>query len=306
MPDSPSDETRPPIPGAPAESPAEIPPRGWWRIVVRGWREASADQLPLLSAGVAFFGFLALFPALIALTLVYGLIADPATIAGQLDALGQSLPQEARVLLEDQLRQLTSAPTQGLGWGLALSLAIALWSASGGIGNLVTAINVAYDEERNRGPVAEKLLSLGLTVAAVVFMVVMVSLVAALPIVLEWVGLTGGWRWLAEILRWLLLAVLMMLALAVLYRVAPNRSAPGFRWASVGAAVATLLWLAGSAAFSLYVTWFGNYARTYGALAGVVVTLLWLWLTSYAVLLGAEINAEAEKQAVRPRPQRRS
>jgi membrane protein len=202
-------------------------------------------------------------------------------------------------LLEDQLGQLASAPAQGLGWGLALSLVIALWSASGGVGNLVTAINIAYDEERRRGVVAEKLLALGLTVGAVVFMVVMLAMVAALPIVLEWVGLTGGWRWLAEIVRWLLLAVLVMLAFAVLYRVAPDRNASKFRWVSVGAVVATVLLLIGSAGFSLYVTWFGNYARTYGALAGVVVMLLWLWLTSYAVLLGAEINAEAEEQTAK-------
>ena len=287
------------MPGATADSPAEIPPRGWWQIARRGWQEAAADQLPLLSAGVAFFGFLALFPALIALTLVFGLVADPATITEQLDALGDALPQEARALLADQLDQLVSAPAQGLGWGLALSLVIALWSASGGVGNLMTAINIAYDEERRRGFVAEKLLALGLTIGVVVFMVVMVTMVAALPIVLEWAGLSGGWRWLAETLRWLLLAALMMLGLAVLYRVAPDRNPPKFRWVSVGAAVATVLWLIGSAGFSLYVTWFGNYARTYGALAGVVVMLLWLWLTSYVVLLGAEINAEAEGQTVR-------
>ncbi|MCW5954294.1 MAG: YihY/virulence factor BrkB family protein, partial [Propionibacteriaceae bacterium] len=271
------------VPGGGADSPAEIPPRGWWQIALRGWREAAADQLPLLSAGVAFFGFLALFPALIALTLIYGLVADPATIADQLAAIAASLPEEARVLLEEQLRQLASAPAQGLGWGLAVSLVVALWSASGGVGNLVTAINIAYDEERKRGFVAEKLVALALTVGAVVFMTVMMAMVAAVPVALEWVGLTGGWRWLAEIVRWLLIAALVMVALAVLYRVAPDRRAPKFRWVSVGAAIATLLWLLASVGFSLYVTWFGNYARTYGALAGVVVMLLWLWITSYAV-----------------------
>lgn len=277
----------------------EIPPRGWRQILLRGWREASADQLPLLSAGVAFFGFLAIFPALIALTLVYGLVADPATIAQQLDAFSGSLPPEARALLEDQLRQLASAPAQGLGWGLALSLVIALWSASGGIGNLVTAINIAYDEERGRGVVAEKLIALALTLAAVVFMIAMMAMVTGVPLVLEWLGLTGGWRWLAEAGRWLLVALLVMSALAVLYRVAPDRRAPKFRWVSVGAVAATLVWLAVSAGFSFYVSWFGSYARTYGALAGVVVLLLWLWLTSYAVLLGAEINAEAEVQTIK-------
>lgn len=292
----PRDRSRP-VPVVPADSPTELPPRGWRQIVVRGWKESSADQVPLLAAGVAFFGFLALFPALIALTLVYGLIADPATISGQLGNLTSSLPAEARTLLETQLRQLASAPAQGLGWGLALSLVVALWSASGGVGNLVTAINIAYDEQRTRGFVKEKLVALGLTVGAVVFMVVLMALVAGVPVVLEVVGLGGGWRWLAEAVRWVLVAVLVMGALAVLYRVAPDRDAPTFRWASAGAVVATVLWLLASVGFSLYVTLFGNYAKTYGALAGVIVLLLWLWITSYAVLLGAEINAEAERAA---------
>jgi membrane protein len=255
--------------------------------------------VPLLAAGVAFFGFLALFPALIALTLVYGLVADPATISGQLGNLTSSLPAEARTLLENQLQQLASAPAQGLGWGLALSLVIALLSASGGVGNLVTAINIAYDEQRKRGFVKEKLVALGLTVGAIVFMVVLMVLVAVVPVAFEVIGLGGGWRWVAEALRWVLVAVLVMGALAVLYRVAPDRDAPKFRWVSVGAVVATVLWLLASVGFSLYVTLFGNYAKTYGALAGVIVMLLWLWITSYAVLLGAEINAEAEEQTVK-------
>jgi len=291
-----STESRPSVPGAGADKPTEIPPKGWWQITQRGWKEASTDQIPLLAAGVAFFGFLALFPAMIAFTLVWGLVADPATIAAQTSAITAALPPEAAALLVGQLEQLASAPTQTLGWGLVLTLGLALWSASGGVGNLVTAINIAYDEERKRGFVKEKLLSLGLTVATVIFMAVMVALVAGVPAVAEFIGLSGGWRWLAEAVRWVLIAVLLMAALAVLYRVAPDRDSPKFRWVSVGAAVATVLWLLASVGFSLYVSMFGNYAKTYGAMAGVAILLLWLWITSYAILLGAEINAEAEEQ----------
>jgi membrane protein len=285
-------------PGAHADSPAQIPPRGWFEVAKRGWAEASADQVPLLAAGVAFFGFLALFPALIAFTLIWGLVADPAQIAGQTAGLLDSLPPDARSLLEGQLQQLASAPAQTLGWGLVLTLAVALWSASGGVGNMVTAINIAYDEDRKRGFVKDKLIALALTVGAVVFMAVMVALIAGVPVLFDLIGLGGGLRWVGEISRWLLLALLVMVALAVLYRVAPDREAPKFRWVSVGAVVATVLWLAASAGFSLYVSLFGNYAKTYGALAGVVVLLLWLWITSYAILLGAEINAEAEEQTI--------
>jgi membrane protein len=286
-------------PGAQASAPTEIPPRGWRQIAVRGWKEASADQIPLLGAGVAFFGFLALFPALIALSLVYGLVADPATISDQLSSLLAALPPDARALIEDQLRELAAAPPQGLGWGLALTLLVSLWSASGGVGNLVTAVNIAYDEERKRGFVKDKLVALGLTLGAIVFMLLMIVLVAGLPAALAIVGIDGPWRWVVEVVRWVLVAVLVMGALAVLYRVAPDREPPKFRWVSIGAAVATVLWLLASVGLSLYVTFFGNYAKTYGALAGVVVLMLWLWITSYAVLLGAEINAESEEQTAR-------
>lgn len=299
MPNSPTTQSASSAPGAQAGAPTEIPPRGWREIAVRGWKEASADQVPLLGAGVAFFGFLALFPALIALSLVYGLVADPATISDQIASLTAALPAEARVLIEDQLRQLTSSPRQGLGWGLALTIVISIWSASGGVSNLVTAINIAYDERPKRGFVKSKLVALGLTAGAIVFMIVMIALVAGLPAVLAAIGLEGGWRWLVEVVRWVLVAVLVMGALGILYRVAPDREPPKFRWVSVGAAVATVLWLVASVGLSLYVTLFANYAKTYGALAGVVVLLMWLWVTSYAVLLGAEINAESEEQTAR-------
>jgi len=287
------------VPGEQASTPTQIPAKGWWQVVKRGWKEASEDQVPLLGAGVAFFGFLALFPALAAFTLIYGLVADPATISAQTQTLTASLPPEARTLLVGQLDQLASVPQQSLGWGLVLAIVLALWSASGGVGNLITAVNIAYDEEKKRGFVKDKLLALGVTVGAVIFMALIVALMAGVPVVLGFLDVNGPLRWVIEVVRWLLLAALVMVALAVLYRVAPDRDAPKFRWVSAGAATATVLWLVASAAFSLYVTFFGNYAKTYGALAGVVLLMLWLWLTSYAILLGAEINAESEEQTVK-------
>lgn len=286
-------------PGAQADKPTEIPARGWLQVVKRGWREASDDQVPLLGAGVAFFGFLSLFPTLAAFTLIYGLVADPATISAQTQSLTASLPPEAAALLVGQLDQLASAPQQSLGWGLVLAIVLALWSASGGVGNLITAINTAYDEDKKRGFVKEKLLALGVTVGAVIFMALVVALVAGVPVVLGFLDVRGPLRWVVEVVRWVLLAGLVIVALAVLYRLAPDRDAPKFRWVSTGAVVGTVLWLVASAAFALYVTLFGNYAKTYGALAGVVLLMLWLWLTSYAILLGAEINAESEEQTVK-------
>ena len=180
-----------------------------------------------------------------------------------------------------------------------LAIALALFSASGGVNNLMTAINVAYDEEDERSPVKKRLIALALTLGAIVFIVIMLGLVAVVPAVLQ--GLFGDspvLRFLLSAARWVLLVVLVTAALAVLYRIAPDRDAPKMRWVSVGAALATLLWLLASIGFSVYVSTFGNYAKTYGVFAGIIVLLFWLWITSYAVLLGAEINAEAEQQTV--------
>jgi membrane protein len=291
--------TRANLQGQQAESPGEIPRKGWFQVVKRAWKEAKSDQVPLLAAGVAFYSFLALFPAMIAAVMLYGLVRDPADVQRQVDELSAALPSDAASVLTTQLEAITSAPSSSLGLGLVVSLALALWSASGGVGNILSAINIAYDEEETRGFVKRKGLSLLLTIAAIGFVVVTISLVAVVPALLDNLVDAGPLRWGLEALRWLGLVVAMSLALAVLYRVAPDRDDPEFRWVSVGAVVATVTWLAASVCFSLYVDNFGSYNKTYGALAGVVVLLLWLWLTMYVVLLGAEINAEAEQQTAK-------
>jgi membrane protein len=286
------------VPGGHAERPTEIPARGWIQIAKRGRKEAKADQVPLLAAGVAFYAFLAIFPALIAVVSIYGLFADPSTITNQLNSLTAALPDQARQVITDQLTALTTRGRQTLGIGLILSVVIALWSASAGISNLLTAINIAYDEEEKRGFVKKRLLSLGLTLGAIVFMVIVLGLVAVLPPLLKAVFGTGALRWILQILGWLVLVVLVAAVLALLYRLGPDRDAPRMAWVSVGAVVATLIWLAASIGFSIYASTFGNYAKTYGVFAGIVVLLFWLWLTMYAILLGAEINAEAEQQTI--------
>lgn len=281
------------VPGGDADKPTEIPAKGWFEIVKRGWAEATVDQVPLMGAGVAFFAFLALFPGIIALVTLYGLFADPGVIAEQVNSLN-AMPAEVRELIVNQINTMDRS---ALGWGAAVSIAIALFSASGGVNNLMTAINIAYDEEDNRNGIVKRLIALGLTLGAIVFIVVMLGLVGVLPPLINAAfGDNPLISVLLEVARWVLLVVLVAAALAVLYRVAPDRDAPKLRWVSVGAAVATLLWLVASVGFSVYVSTFGNYAKTYGVFAGIVVLLMWLWITSYAILLGAEINSEAEQQ----------
>jgi membrane protein len=285
------------VPGGEAKRPTEIPARGWVQVAKRGWKEAKADQVPLMAAGVAFYAFLAIFPALIALVSIYGLFADPTTIAEQMKSFTEALPPAARQVIIDQVTIL-AARRAALSVGLIIAIVIALWSASSGISNLLTAVNVAYDEEEKRGFVKKRLMSLGLTIAAIVFMVIMLGIVAVLPALLKAVFGTSALRWAFQILSWLILVVLVIVALAVIYRLGPDRDAPKMRWVSVGAIVATVIWLVASIGFSIYSSTFGNYAKTYGVFAGIVVLLFWLWLTSYAILLGAEINAESEQQTI--------
>ena len=285
------------VPGAEADKPTEIPAKGWFQVVKRGWAEAKADQVPLLAAGVAYYGFLAIFPSLIATVLIYGLVVRPEKIAEQVGQLTAGLPEDVSKLITDQIT-LASAQQTGAGIAAVLAILLALWAASGGMGNLMTAISAAYDEEEKRSFVKKRALALVLTMGAIVFLIVMLGLVAVFPVIADLID-NSVVRILLQVVRWVLIAVLVSVALAVLYRVAADRDSPKMRWVSVGAAAATVLWLVASLGFSIYVANFSNYAKTYGAIAGIVVMLLWLWITSYAILLGAEINAESEQQTVK-------
>ncbi|MFC5143029.1 YihY/virulence factor BrkB family protein [Actinomycetospora rhizophila] len=284
----------PAVPGARARSPQQVPARGWWQILRRAFKESSADNVSMLAGGVAFFGFLAIIPALIALVSLYGLVADPAEVAATIESLSAGLPESAQSLVADQIGSVVTASSGSLTTGLVISILAALFSASSGTQNLMAAINIAYDETEGRGAVKLRAIALALTLGAVVFVVVAVALVAVAPVLLDGLGTAG--RVVAQIVRWVLLVGLVVTGLAVAYRIAPDRDAPRFRWVTPGSVIATVLWVVGSALFSFYVDNFGSYNKTYGALAGIVVFLLWLYLTSYIVLLGAEINSEAEYQ----------
>jgi membrane protein len=282
--------------GSDADSPTQIPVHGWQQILGRAVRQSQQDNISLLAAGVAFFGFLALFPALIAMVTLVGLMADPGQITQQVQSFTAELPQAAQQLISDQLAAITRSSGGALTLGLVISLLVALWSASSGTSNLMTAVNIAYAEKETRGFLKFRAVALLLTLGTVVFLVLTLALIAVLPVVLHAVPLGPVGTLLAQVVRWTLLLALIVIGLAVLYRVAPDRNPPKWRWVSVGSVTGALLWLLGTVGFSLYVNFFGNYNRTYGALAGVIVLLLWLFLTCYIVLLGAEINAEAELQ----------
>jgi membrane protein len=284
------------LPGISADKPTQIPWRGWKQIVKRAWAENNADNMPIIGGGVAFFGFLAIFPALIAMISIYGLVASPETVARQVEDLSAQLPDDAANLIGEQLNSIVTNNSGALSVSLAVSVLGALWSASGGVGNLVTAVNLAYDEVETRGFIKRKAISLGLTLGAIVFVLITFTLVAVVPAVMSALPLGPFGTVLAQVLRWVLLLAVFAGSLAVLYRIAPDRDAPRLRWVSLGAVVVTVIWALVSLGFSFYVNRFGSYDKTYGAIAGVIVLMLWLYLTCYLILLGAEINSEAEHQ----------
>lgn len=284
-----------------------MPHPGWLDILWRTRRQLSEDNLSILAAGVAFYAFLAVVPALAAMLALYGLWADPAQIAAHLESLAQVLPPEAMPLVHEQLTRLT-ANQPVAGWGAALGIALALLSSAKGTKAMVQALNIAYDEQERRGFFKLNAIAIGLTLAGIVTVIALLALVAVMPVVVGFLGLSQWMKGLAEVVRWVVLALLFLAVLAGLYRIAPCRDAPRWLWLSPGAAVATGLWLAGSAAFSLYVSRFAGYEKTYGSLGTVVIFLMWLYLTMYVVLLGAELNTELERQTVKdttegePRP----
>lgn len=265
------------------------------RVLLAAWKQASARQASLLAAGVAFYAFLSLFPAMIAGILTYGLVASPETVARQSDSIADALPADAASLITGQLESLTSTESSSLGVGLVIAIVLAFYSASGGVGNLITAINTMFGYEETRGFVKLKLLAFGLTTGAIVFVLLLVSLVAVAPALFDQLIDVPGLRVGLEAARWLTLLGALVVAVGVLFRVAPDR--PGEDPPPLitrGVLVATALWMVVSVGFSLYVDNFGSYGKTYGALAGVVVLLLWLWAGLFALLLGASVEAVRE------------
>ena len=283
--------------GRQAEQPQQIPARGWKDIALRVKDEVKQDQVPLLAAGVAFYAILSLFPAVIAAVSIYGIAADPATVRRQIEQLTRLLSPETATILTQQIKQITTGAGGALGLATVLGIATALWSASSGMKALITGVNLAYGERESRKFFKLRGLALLLTLGAMLLMGIALTLIVAFP------ALTNDWptalRWTASILRWLVLAVLLVIGLAVLYRFAADRDNPRWSWVSWGSVVATVLWVAASLAFSFYVSAFGNYNKTYGALAGIIILLFWLFLTAFMVLLGAELNTEMELQTAK-------
>jgi membrane protein len=285
--------------GRGAGTPSEIPPRGWRDILMRVKDDTSRNNLSLVAAGGAFYAFLAIPSALTALVSLYGLVFNPADVQHQLEAMQGVLPGETIKLISDQLKSISSASGAKLGTGFIISLVVALWGARSATSSLIVALDITYGEQEKRNFIWFQVIALGLTLGAALFGVVALALVAVLPAIIDLLPLGGIGKTVAEVVRWPVLLALLMVMLAAMYRFAPSRREPMWRWVSWGAVLATLLWVIGSALFSLYVGQFATYDKTYGSLGSVVILMMWLYVTCFVILLGAQVNAEIEHQTAR-------
>ena len=283
--------------GRSATAPSEIPARGWKDILLRVYEGISEDRILANAAAVTFYALLALFPAIAALVSIYGLFADPSTIANSLDSVSGILPGGAIDVIRDQLTRLTAQGSATLGISFVVGLAVSLWSANGGIKALFDALNVVYEEKERRSFITLNAASLAFTIALIFFLLVALACVIAVPVVLNY--LPGVLRLIVDIVRWPVLLVLVAVALAFIYRYGPSRTEPRWRWISWGSAFAAVVWLIASALFSWYAANFGNFDKTYGSLGAVIGFMMWMWLSVIVILVGAKLNAETEHQTAR-------
>ena len=282
--------------GRTAEHPAGLPAKGWKDIAFRVKDEVAEDRVSLIAAGVAFYGFLAIFPAIAAVMALSGLFFDPTQVTDQLQSLTALVPEEIITIIVKQARAVTGSNDGGLGLTALLGFAIALYSASKGVGSLMDGINVAYDETEERGFIKLKLVTLGLTLLLVFGVIVSMTATLAIPAALSIVNLGGLAEPAVLAVSFIVIALMSILGLSILYHYAPSRDAPEWSWVSAGAIAGCTLWIVGSAGFAYYVKTFGSYNESFGTLAGVVILMTWLWLSAFIILLGAELNAEMEAQ----------
>jgi membrane protein len=282
--------------GRAARDPFHIPLRGWQDILWRTIREFGADNIPQVAGGVAFFGLLSIFPAMGAFVSLYGLFSNVQMAEQQLSLLSGVLPDAALQMVGEQMLRLASTRHSGLGLAFAISLLASLWSANAGIKALFSGLNIAFEETEKRNFLKLNLVSLSFTLGALMFLSVAFAAMVAVPIALAYLGYTPGGFAVMSVLRWPLLVVVAVAGITLLYRYGPSRRREHWRWVSWGSVFAAVLWLAVSLLFSVYVAHFGSYDRTYGSLGAAVGFMSWLWISSIAILFGAELNSEIEHQ----------
>ena len=271
-------------------------PTGWkiWFGAAKGvFLELNNNNLGLISAGIAFYAMLALFPATAAIIALWGFFSDPAVVSQQMQMLAPFVPAEAYVIIDDQVQALVSANTSTLGWATLVSLMAALWSARAGVAALIRGLNAIY-RERNRMGLRHLATAFGVTLLLIAVALVALCCVIVIPVVLAFLPFQTFMTSLIDVLRWVIAIAVVIMAIGVLYRFGPNRRHARPGWLTPGAICAVIIWALISWGFSYYLTNFGSYNEVYGALGAVIALLMWLYLSAFSVLLGASLNAELE------------
>ena len=282
--------------GQEAQWPHQIPFRGWKDIGKRVWHEMKVDHVQIVSAGVAFYFFLSIFPTIVAAISIYSLVLEPSQIEAQFSRLDLILPEKAFGMINDFLRPVIEQSRKEIGWGLIVSVLVSIWSANKGTNALFQGINIAYDEIETRNIFKKNLITLLFTLCGLVLGLISLLIVIFFPLLIDKFGLPQQLEKILTWFRWVILGLILISSLSMVYKIAPHRRSPRFRWVSWGALLGTSLWLAGSMLFSWYVSNFGSYDDLYGSFAAVAILMLWLFLTAFIVLMGAEINSEMEHQ----------
>ncbi len=282
--------------GRQADTPEEIPLRGWADILWRVARSVSEDRVLSTAGSVAFFTLLAVFPGIAAIVSLYGLFADASTISDHMTLLAGVLPFGVLEVVADQIRLVAKAGNDALGTAFIVGLLVALGSANSGMAALFDALNVVYNEREKRSLLEFYSTTFFFTLAGIVFVNLAIIGVVVLPLVLKFIGLTTITEQLVAVVRWPILLATVGVGLAFIYRYGPSRRDARWRWVSWGSLVAAFLWMGASMLFSWYVVTFDSYNRAYGSLGAAIGFMVWLWISAVIILLGAELNAEMEHQ----------
>jgi len=278
---------------------AHVPRRTWKDVLLRLYDNIGKHRVVAMAAGVTFYSILALFPAIAAVVSLYGLFADPATIASHLDTLAGVLPAGAAEVIGDELKRVSAQRNDTLGFAFAVGLGTALWSANAGIKALFDVLNLVHDEPESRGFIKLNAQSLAFTAMAIGFVLLALGALVVLPIALDYFGITTVADAIIRWLRWPALLLVVMLGLSLLYRFGPSHAQARWRWITWGSAIAAVLWLFASVLFSWYAADFGSYNKTYGSLGAVIGFMVWIWISTIVILVGAEIDAEVDRPAPR-------
>jgi membrane protein len=285
--------------GRKAEAPVHIPWLGWKDIILRGYHNIEDNRLLALAAGVVFYALVSLFPAIAAGVSSYAMFADANTISRHLFLVADVVPASTLELLGNEIARIAEKSDGRLTVGFVLGLGIALYSANAGMKAIFDALNIIYDEREKRGIIRLNLTSLSFTICGIGAALLALVAVVVFPLISAALGLSSFDQPLIGILRWPAMFVLVIVGLAVIYRYGPSRQPAKWRWLTVGSVFAAVAWLVVSLLFSWYLGNFANYNATYGALGAVVGLMMWMWLSTIVVLIGAVLNCEIEHQTAR-------